>query len=170
MLTQERLKELLIYDPETGVFTWRIDRRTHGSRGRINAYAGSVAGSVNGVGYRAIPVDGHRYRASHLAFLFMTGSLPAEEADHEDCDPSNDRWVNLRPASSSNNKWNTRVSKNNRVGLKGAFWCKQTRRWRSQIMCNGVLHHLGRFDTADEAHAAYGAKASELFGNFARAS
>lgn len=94
-LGQERLKQLLHYDPLTGIWTWRVDR---GFAARANVRAGDVAGTPNDNGYRVIGVEGGVYRASHLAVLYMTGELPGEEVDHKDCDPTNDRWLNLREA------------------------------------------------------------------------
>lgn len=161
-ITQRRLKEVLHYDPEMGVWTWKV---------RSNHFI--VPGQVAGVarkpdGYRIISVDGMKIRSSHLAFLYMVGFLPLDEVDHIDCNPRNDAWVNLRLADSSQNKFNKRVSKVSSSGLKGAYWHSQQKRWRSQIQCRGKITHLGMFDTPEEAHAAYTKAATEIFGEFAR--
>jgi HNH endonuclease/AP2 domain len=164
-LTQARLKQLLHYEPATGVFTWLVDRLT---RGRVNVVVGQRAGTSDRAGYRSVMIDSRRYQCSHIAVLWMTGSWPDHEVDHKDCDPSNDAWGNLRQATSSENKWNRRVSKNSRSGLKGAYWDNSLGCWRSQIMRHGKSRHLGRFNTAEEAHEAYVAAAKDIHGEFAR--
>ena len=157
-LTRERLLQLLRYDPEAGIFRW-ISRR--------GVTAGSIAGSPCN-GYNVIRVDGQNWRASHLAVLIMTGDFPANEVDHIDCNPANDRWSNLREATRSQNGWNTRVSKRSKSGLKGAYWHNQMKKWRAQVLENGRCKHIGLFDTAEDAHAAYVVEAVRIAGEFAR--
>lgn len=158
-LTQERVRRLLHYDPAAGLFVWR------GGHGGIRP--GQPAGSPI-QGYNVIRVDGRNYRASHLAFLYMLGDWPPDEVDHRDCDQTNDRWLNLRPANSSQNKWNMRVTRRSRSGLRGVYAYGD--RWRAQICHKRVFTHLGVFDSIEEAHAVYMKKASELYGEFARRS
>lgn len=100
MITQERLRYLLHYDPETGEWTW-LNPPNHNTR-----LIGLIAGHVRPDGYRQIRIAGVAYYSSRLACLYMTGEWPAEEMDHIDRDPNNDEWINLRQASSSMNKWN----------------------------------------------------------------
>lgn len=89
MLTQERLKELLTYEPATGVFRWR-ERR--GNQGGGCVAPGDEAGSVYKNGYRMIGVGGRRYGAHRLAFLYMTGAFPPAEVDHINGVPADNRW------------------------------------------------------------------------------
>lgn len=100
MITGTQLEHMLHYDPETGLWTW-INPPAHNSK-----LKGQVAGTVRSDGYRTIRIARVAYYASRLACLWMTGKWPAEEMDHRDRDPSNDRWENLREADSSLNKWN----------------------------------------------------------------
>ena len=100
MITATRLREILHYDPETGVWTW-IDPPKHNSR-----LTGQVAGNVRSDGYRLIRIRSVAYYSSRLACLYMTGEWPKEEMDHIDRNPSNDQWSNLREATSSDNKYN----------------------------------------------------------------
>jgi hypothetical protein len=95
-LTAERLRELLDYDPKSGVWVWRISRK----RMRI----GSVAGSINGDGYRRLMVDGRRYQASRLAWLYVIGSWPIAEIDHKNLDKADDRFCNLRECTRLQNQ------------------------------------------------------------------
>mgnify|MGYP000223524280 CR=1 FL=1 len=164
-LTQTRLRELLHYDPKTGLFVWRTNRRGM----RTGVRAGYVKVFKN-VSYLNIRVDGRHYRAGRLAFLYMTGEWPPDEIDHRDCDGLNNRWENLRAATRSQNRANSRLSSNSLTGYKGVTYHRKSCRYRAWIQVGGKGHYLGRFDTPEEAHAAYVAAAKKYFGEFARAS
>lgn len=154
-LTAERLRSLLRYDPETGDFTWIVDRP--GSKG-----IGSIAGVRLKHGYVQIMIDGQRYLAHRLAFLWAEGEWPPETVDHRNGDPSDNRWSNLRKASQGENLQNRRKMKNNTSGFTGASWCKSMHRWQASIQVNRKPRHLGYFETAAEAGAAYEAAKAEL--------
>lgn len=147
MVTQERLKQLLHYEPQMGVFTWRVDRN-HLAR------SGCVAGSVNSCGYRHIWIDGRQYKASRLAWLYVHGAFPSGLIDHIDRVRTNDRISNLRIASRIENGQNLGVRKNNKSGFVGVSWHKRTSKWTAQIAINGRKIYLGLFNTAKEASAA----------------
>ena len=99
-LTQERLKEVLRYNEDTGVFTWLSTTSTKIS-------IGDEAGHLNANGYISIRVDGTLYQAHRLAILYYTGGWPPEMVDHEDGDKANNSLLNLRLASRSENHRNT---------------------------------------------------------------
>lgn len=160
MLNAERLREVLYYAPDTGIFTRRIRQ----PKTRV----GDVAGGTDTRGYIVINVDGRRYRAARLAWLYMTGSWPTHVVDHIDGNRANDQWANLRAATHNENMRNTKLRSDNTSGLKGAYWIARNKRWRSQIQVDRRLQHLGYFDTAEEAHAAYCRAAEALHGEFAR--
>jgi hypothetical protein len=129
MLTQERLKELLHYDPETGVFTW-LKLNPHATKIK----AGDIAGCIDKTkGYVRIKVDGGRYTAHRLAFLYMTGSWPADQVDHIDHIRSNNAWCNLREANPAENGKNRSLNSNNTSGVNGVFFHKTRQRWVVQI-------------------------------------
>lgn len=129
MITKTRLKEVLFYNSTSGLFTWLIDVK--GSRGRYG-----VAGTTNNRGYVSITIDGKRYSAHRLAFLYMEGELPEHHVDHINRDKTDNSWANLRHATeainnrnrksnldfigvglhSKSGKWNARVPENNRKG------------------------------------------------------
>jgi hypothetical protein len=166
-LTQERLKELLHYDPETGVFTWI------GTKAR-RICNGDEAGSIrkpnsSGLAYRLININYNPEYAHRLAWLYMTGNIPEDQIDHKDGDGTNNRWANLRPCSDGQNKRNTRKPKTNKSGFKGVAFHSQRQKWRAYISINGRQIHLGLFDTPSEAYAARCRSAADVHGEFARA-
>jgi hypothetical protein len=169
-LTHERLTELLHYDPETGVFTWRIDRTC--GRGRVSRRAGDVAGGEHKAegqrSYVRIRVDGRMYKAHRLAWFYMTGFWPPETIDHEDTNGLHNAWENLRSCGQTHNHGNMRKPKDNTSGFKGVSFYRRDRNWDARISCHGVQYYLGRFDRREDAAAAYATAARELFGQFAR--
>jgi hypothetical protein len=158
MLTAERLRELLAYDPETGAFTWCVARGRQG--------AGSAAGADNGDGYRGIEIDRRRYQAHRLAWLYVHGAWPAEQLDHINGAKSDNRIGNLREATNAENVRNRTPKPGTLAGAKGVTWDRDG--WRARVWKDGRCHCLGRFSTVDEARAAYAAAALEHHGEFAR--
>lgn len=146
MVTQERLKELLDYNPDTGVFTWRVNRTG-------TAKTGSVAGAVVGHGYREIKVDGKRYKAHRLAWLYVHGKFPPNYIDHVNRVPNDNRIANLRLATNSENQQNQRKPRNNSSGVIGVSWHKKQGKWQAYITSNGRKIHLGYYVTIEEALA-----------------
>ncbi|MBX3579886.1 MAG: HNH endonuclease [Rhizobiaceae bacterium] len=159
-LTAERLRELLSYDPTTGVFVWRV------RRGPIAA--GSVAGTPDGIGYIQIRIDRKHYRAQRLAWLYVTGEMPPHQVDHVNGERSDNRWANLRKATNAQNSANQRLKRCNTSGFKGVCWHAGGRAWMARIRANGKSHYLGLFGSREAAHAAYVAAADKLHGEFAR--
>jgi hypothetical protein len=160
-LTASHLRALLIYDPDTGIFTRRVDA---GKRFK----AGMVAGGLGARGYIYIGIEGKRYLASRLAFLYMTGSWPKIQADHENTIRSDNRWSNLRDATVAQNAANARTHRDNFSGFKGVTFHKLSGLWNARIMVRGTSISLGYFKTPKEANAAYARKATEQHGKFAR--
>lgn len=156
-LTQERLRELLHYDPETGIFTWLETRR--------NRKKGAVAGQINNLGYVKIKVEGKTYAAHRLVFLYMTGAWPKGEVDHRGLNKSDNRWSELRESDRSKQRANT--PSKTRLGPKGVF-LRESGRYGAQVKCKGKNLYLGTFDKMEDAAAAVAAKLTELHGEFAR--
>ena len=151
MLDQATLKELLHYDPETGVFTWKVDS---GRWGRIKA--GTEAGNLRRRdGYRQIKLKEGNFLAHRLAFLYMTGDWPEQHVDHIDGNPLNNRWCNLRDVDRNANMQNLKraQSNNKSSGLLGVSSCRS--KWQAHITVNSEYKHLGTYDTPEEAHDAY---------------
>ena len=163
MPTQERLKELLSYDPVTGLFTW-IGSSRHGWNGKI----AGCAGIYGGLEYVSINVDGKHHGAHRLAILYMDGYLPDPgiEVDHWDRCGLNNRYANLRITTKSENLCNSKRHKQNKSGVKGVHQNKYGR-WIAQIQFNKLGYYLGSFGTLGEAAEAVRAKRIELHGEFA---
>ena len=159
-VTHERLRELLDYDPETGVFTWKANR--------IRVRPGERAGRVLPDGYIAIGVDGRRYQAHRLAWLYMTGKWPEGMIDHINLDRQDNRWENLRLATNIQNQANTALRSNNTSGFKGVSWHRLEKKWTANIRRAGKKVWLGYYDTPESAHEAYVMAASDHHGEFAR--
>lgn len=146
-LTAARLRELLHYDPDTGVFTNRIKR----SRKTV---PGAVAGCLT-VGRIAIRLDGVLHLAHRLAWLYMTGEWPKMEVDHRDGDASNNRWASLRDVPHQVNIQNQRRPRaDNGTGFLGVS--RRGDKFLAQIADkDGGRPRIGEFATPEEAHAAY---------------
>ena len=145
MLTQSRLKELLNYDPLTGVFTWRIPTT-------IRVKTGDIASNVSKTtGYRRIQVDGKMCRAHRLAWFCVYGYFPENDLDHIDRVRDNNAIGNLREVTRTCNTRNTGNRSTNKSGVKGVVWGKVNAKWRAQITINGKNINLGRFNCFTEA-------------------
>lgn len=165
-LDQGTLKALLNYDSATGLFSWKV------SRGRY-ARPGLAAGTLHKVKrsnspYIRIKIDGRSYLAHRLAFLYMTGKWPDAEPDHISTDTTDNRWENLREATSSQNQANRKVRRDNKLGIKGVHYCKRDKRFIATFQINGRQKRLGGFKTAEEAQSAYAFAVQSHFGEFAR--
>lgn len=148
LITQARLKELLVYDWRSGEL---INRTNRSSRAR----AGDVAGTVNkDSGYRKISLDGKKYLAHRLVFLYVTGSWPKEQLDHIDGDRSNNRFENLHAVSHKENLRNQGIYCSNTSGHVGVHWNKKCNKWQAYIKVNGKMLHLGLFENLEDAIAA----------------
>jgi hypothetical protein len=140
VLTAARLREVLNYNPETGKFTWkaRTKNRWRETVGNTSKQRHTIV---------RITVDYGQYKAHRLAWLWMTGEWPSSEIDHINRDPLDNRWVNLRLATRSQNHRNHRLYKNNTSGTNGVIWHEDGKRWVVQIL--GKYH--GSFKTKEEA-------------------
>lgn len=162
-LTAARLREILYYDPDTGVFTWHSTGRGR----RLDRGAGNV--TVHG--YMHICIKQERYFAHRLAWLYVHGDWPADQIDHIDGDKLNNRISNLRAVTGETNRQNIHgPSSNCRSGYLGVSEMKNpnlvTRKWKAQISINGATCYLGTFDSPELAQAAYlGAKRAVHPGN-----
>lgn len=168
-LTAECVRRILDYDPETGVFRWR--HRPDARREWNTRYAGKVAGTAKPgrlTSYIRLNVGGRLYYAHRVAWLIVHGEWPEDQIDHVNGDGADNRIANLRPASNAENLRNRGKTRGNEAGAKGVCWDAWARRWKASITVDGEHRHLGRFDTPEEAHAAYARAAQEHHGEFHR--
>ena len=156
------VRELLHYDPETGVFRWRQS----GSGRRASLIAGAVNRAPSGNLRINITINHKNYKAHQLAWLYVTGKWPPRQVDHKDTNSLDNRWVNLRLATRVQNRRNSGMARNNTSGFVGAIWDKHAGMWIARI--RGKF--LGRFKTAEEAGEAYRKAALEQYGEFAHSS
>ena len=153
MLTQDTLKSIFHYDPETGVFTRLIKNKISGTFDKTT-------------GYIVVWCDKKLYLAHRLAFLYMTGSFPKNQIDHINGIRHDNRFVNIRPATNSENSINKSIHPKNTSGYKGVYLSSQDGKWKAKININCKQVHIGTFNSPIEANVAYIKKAKELHGEF----
>lgn len=158
MITEQRLKELLRYDPDTGQFVWIV------AKGKYKP--GKIAGSSWKGQYQRIVLDRRIYLSHSLAFLYMTGRMP-RQIDHVDRNGNNNKWSNLREATKEQNAQNKDLTARNSSGYIGVYRCSTTKRWAAQVRGFGKVHWVGRFDTPSEAALARDRFAKTVHGGFA---
>jgi len=161
MLTQEILKELIHYSPDTGVFTWKFrDRKWFKSDAAFNMWntrwTGKIAGSDFisencGKPYRQIKLLSKMHLIHRLAFLYMEGSFPSDDVDHINGNGTDNRWINLRSVTRVENARNVKLLSSNTSGHAGVGWDVHRNKWRARITVNNKTKHLGRFDRIQEA-------------------
>lgn len=161
MITEKRLREVLNYDPKTGVFRWRVSKAR-------SVKVGEIAGHVNDRGYVKITLDRATYRAHRLAWLYVYGKWPSEHIDHINGITDDNRISNLRQATRAQNMHNSRRPKNNTSSFKGVYWRKDRSKWAAMIGICRKRIFLGYFDCKHEAYAAYCKAAEKHHGEFAK--
>lgn len=159
-LTQDYLKEILSYNPETGNFTWLQPRRGH--------LGHQEAGNLTKTGYIRITVGRQEFFAHRLAVLYMTGAWPTQHVDHVNQVRRDNRWVNIRQATRSQNGVNAGKTRNNTSGFKGVRASKnnKTNPWQAQAALNGKQVHIGSYPTPELAYEAYKTFCQEHHGEF----
>jgi hypothetical protein len=162
VLTADDLRERLTYDLSTG---WFFRRKSF-----HRWIAGERAGCLNTTtGRWVIRVENKLYQAHRLAWLYVTGKWPAQEVDHINGDPTDNRWANLREATRSENmanrSGNKELSKSSR--FKGVTLLIRRGSWKGQIKKEGKNYQK---EFADEVSAAkwYDLMAKKMHGSFAR--
>ena len=170
--SQEKLKEIFTYFAEDGVLIWN-KRPEHHFPAKVycdgwnTKFASKIAGAMHHSGYRQINLSGTLFFAHRIIWKYQTGNEPPKNIDHVNGNGADNRWLNLREATTSQNLMNQCLSTQNTSGLKDASYRSRDNKWLSQIKSNKKHYYLGIFDTAEEAHAAYCRAAVELHGEFA---
>lgn len=153
-LTAELLRQLIDYDPETGVITWR-PRKEKSRHDRMwnTRFAFKVAGTTDTNGYLCVSFRCVKHRAHRLAWLYVHGRWPADQLDHINRDRADNRLANLRECTGAENHQNRGVRA--KSGVQGVRWHKQGQKWQARIRINGREVYLGLHETVEAASQAY---------------
>lgn len=143
-MTQEMLKQYFKYDKDTGKF-YRIKKT--GLKGNI----GDDIKHITDSGYYLVQIKKKKYKAHHLAWLYVYGYLP-ERLDHINGDRLDNRIDNLREVTNQENLKNSKRFSTNTSGFTGISKYKD--KWRAYIVVDGKQKHLGVFDDIEEAKQA----------------
>jgi len=151
ILTQEYLKEILHYNPETGIFTWA----KAGPKKSLYSEAGSrhSCGKISATKYIKIGIDRTYYRAHRLAWLYVHGEWPEDQIDHVNGDGTDNRLINLRSVNGIENHKNRRIYTSNKSGVSGVH-LGSGKKWRATITINGKVKVLGSYIDIFEAYCA----------------
>ena len=146
-ISATRLRELVKYDPETGLLTWLQHRWPR--------YIGTVATMRANTGYIVLNLDRKLYSVHRLAWLYVHGEWPNHEIDHINGNRGDNRLCNLRDVPRSHNNQNRRrPGVNNTSGYLGVTK-SESGKWRSMIKANGKRIYLGTHSTPELAYQAY---------------
>lgn len=159
-ISLNELKEVLHYEPKTGIWTWL-------KRISIRITVGKSAGSGKKDDYVRIRIYNQNYQAHVLAWFYMTGEWPKKLIDHKDKKKDNNIWDNLRAASKKENAGNTKMFKTNTSGYRGVYFNKINKNWNVSITIARIKVNQGTYDCKHKAAHAYNVAALNHFGEFA---
>ena len=143
-LTQDKLMEILSYDYDSGNFTWK-------SPTNRSIRVGDIAGTVTDMDYIQIGVLGKLYLAHRLAWLYVYGYFPTE-IDHINRNKADNRILNLREVTHSENQKNQKMNSKNTSGFTGVYKHRNGK-WVAQIQVGGKSINLGYFHKIENAVA-----------------
>lgn len=143
-ITAERIREIVSYDPDTGVFVWRVKRN--------KCPVGKRVGFPRNKGdYWKARIDYQVVYLHRVAWLYMTGTWPTLMIDHVDGDKGNNSWSNLREVTQKQNQENRTKQTKSKSGIRGVDWSAREKKFRARITHNRMAIHLGWFHTLNEA-------------------
>ena len=161
LITPESIRDLLDYDPDSGVFTWRKrDIRWFKSYKGWATWNGKFAGKRAGrvwtsprTGYqsRHLYLLGKNNNEHRLVWMWMTGNTPPLQIDHINRDATDNRWSNLRSTEGFSNNMNMSMHSSNTSGVTGVSWFKPAKKWAAKCELSGKRYYLGYFNNLDEA-------------------
>lgn len=144
-LTQERVRELFDYDAENGILLkiLKNGKQAVGNKPTLNGRYGQVM------------IDGKKYLTHRVIWVWHYGSWPDGEIDHINRNKMDNRIENLRVVTSSENKHNLGLRRDNSSGYTGVYWFKRDKKYVAYIVINKKQINLGYYTTAEEAYLAY---------------
>ena len=157
-LTAEEMRSVIAYNPENGEMTWLGRNKT-----------GFKVGRIHPEGYITFEYKGFKLKTHRVAWLIVTGLWPEHQIDHKNGIRHDNRWCNLRQATSSQNASNSAKSRPNSTGFRGVFKGRPGK-WSAKIGVARKKIHLGTFNSVEDAHRAYVDAAIQYHGQFARLS
>jgi hypothetical protein len=160
-LSPEKIKEYLGYDPETGEFFW-----LKATNKRM--VLGQPAGNLHSTGYVRIGLFGYKFFAHHIAWIITYGCWPTDVIDHINRDRADNRIVNLRLATRSENAFNAKVPVNNSTGVKGIGKVPGYDKYRVRLRKNNKFYCAGQYASIEEAAMVRQELEKRHFPNFAR--
>lgn len=158
-ITQGMIKHHLSYSPDTGEFTWRVPRAKWQNPGDPAGFEKTVKSCPHVV----IGLFGRDHYAHRLAWVYMQGSWPTHDLDHEDRNGLNNRWSNIRPATPEQNMQNRLLP--NKHGMPGVTEVN-TGGFMARVTINRKRTYLGWFATAELANKAVVDARNKAHGSF----
>jgi hypothetical protein len=144
MITQAELKELLNYDVDTGIFTWKIKYCR-------KVKVGSVVGSPDKDGYIRVRINGKDYKCHRLAWMYVYNNFPVGKLDHINGIKNDNRICNLRLANNEQNAFNAKLRTDNTSGFKNVCWNRTFKKWQVSLSINKKQTTIGYFDDIELA-------------------
>lgn len=164
-LTYEKVRQLFNYNPNTGQLTWK--RQNDKPMSWNSRYGGKVAGTYTNTGYSQISIFGNFYLAHRLIWLWNYGCWPEVQIDHIDGRGHNNCLNNLRLSTQSQNRMNSRISRNNSSGITGVWFDSSLGKYCAQIKLKYKTIWLGGFYSLELAAKARKEAEEKYFGEFA---
>lgn len=159
-ITAQKVREMLHYDPNDGLFWWKQPR--HGRQ------ISKPVGVMDDLGYKRIMIDGKQYLAHRLAWLHVNGYWPENIIDHIDGNPRNNSIGNLRQCNYSQSNCNTKTRRDNLSGVKGVRWHKKAKKYNVRVCINGVRRSMGLFSDLEFAELVSSEARDKYHKEFAR--
>ena len=164
-LTAEIVRELLDYNPDTGDLFWKerplkYFKSERSARRWNTTYAGKKAFITKDkedsskhvrISRKVGSIFDKSYYAHRIIWLHYYGCWPKDQIDHINHDATDNRIINLRDVTASENQRNRTLQKNNKVGHNGIYYDNERKQYRAQIYNGKNSKHIGRYDTLEEA-------------------
>lgn len=159
VLSKKLLRRYLLYLPD-GSFK-RLKTTGNGTAGTI------TKGTLDARGYRRLRFLGNQCAFHRLVWVWHYGNT-SKAIDHINGVRSDNRIENLRPATPSQNAFNSKLSENNTSGIRGVYFLKSENSWAASIQVHGRRIKLGQSKDRAIIEARYYGAAKVAHGKFYR--